>query len=363
MAKSLFFAKLNVRTNLSPKSPRALSQLEAHNYNGPLSPKPLSQLEIARRGLAANPIDRVDHVRERQIQQQQDMLDKARRTAHVSENPYSLEQIAYMQPDIHLDVLPNVPRVMPLGIPAFPMNPAQAANFIGQAVPVPNVAPIQPAPAAIPIINGQPATFSAYGMLHAHRRNNSNRSNASMSARHARKLSYRRNSPPTHHPMTLQIRADHTCAPAISAHEPNAQQYNELADAYMGSLLWQLEELESKRNDMEVEEAVSVSCAFTHFYPVVSNMQKRQAGVIKVTIANVGTYIINKQPPNKQIWLSSPISGPKRFDYRQVPGVGGQWVYLRDGSSLSNILGAELTLDLKCDGEGKMWSESSKKFE
>ena len=29
---------------------------------------------------------------------------------------------------------------------------------------------------------------------------------------------------------------------------------------------------------------------------------------------NVGTYVINKQTPNKQIWLSSPISGPKRYD-------------------------------------------------
>lgn len=25
--------------------------------------------------------------------------------------------------------------------------------------------------------------------------------------------------------------------------------------------------------------------------------------------------MINKQTPNKQIWLSSPLSGPKRFDY------------------------------------------------
>lgn len=26
-----------------------------------------------------------------------------------------------------------------------------------------------------------------------------------------------------------------------------------------------------------------------------------------------GTYVINKQPPNKQIWLSSPVSGPDRY--------------------------------------------------
>ena len=30
----------------------------------------------------------------------------------------------------------------------------------------------------------------------------------------------------------------------------------------------------------------------------------------------LGTYVINKQSPNRQIWLSSPVSGPKRYDFR-----------------------------------------------
>jgi len=38
------------------------------------------------------------------------------------------------------------------------------------------------------------------------------------------------------------------------------------------------------------------------------------SGVLKVTIPNHGTYVINKQTPNLQIWLSSPYSGPARFD-------------------------------------------------
>jgi frataxin len=84
-----------------------------------------------------------------------------------------------------------------------------------------------------------------------------------------------------------------------------------------------------------------------------------------------GTWVINKQPPNKQIWLSSPLSGPKRYDY-QAPGAGqdakegtdaaslsvdvegkitdydngGRWVYLRDGSGLSELLKDELELDV-----------------
>lgn len=38
-------------------------------------------------------------------------------------------------------------------------------------------------------------------------------------------------------------------------------------------------------------------------------------GVITAKVGrDKGTYVINKQTPNRQIWLSSPISGPKRQD-------------------------------------------------
>ena len=34
-----------------------------------------------------------------------------------------------------------------------------------------------------------------------------------------------------------------------------------------------------------------------------------QAGVLTLKLpSSKGTYVINKQPPNKQIWLSSPTS-------------------------------------------------------
>lgn len=68
--------------------------------------------------------------------------------------------------------------------------------------------------------------------------------------------------------------------------------------------------------------------------------------------------MLNKQPPNKQIWLSSPVSGPKRYDYvsgSEVNGVAaggednekkGDWVYLRDGSSLTELLREELGVDV-----------------
>lgn len=67
-----------------------------------------------------------------------------------------------------------------------------------------------------------------------------------------------------------------------------------------------------------------------------------------------GTYVINKQPPNKQIWLSSPISGPKRYDYvilsegqdsKEGTGVGA-WIYLRDMSTLADLLRDEIGVHL-----------------
>lgn len=74
--------------------------------------------------------------------------------------------------------------------------------------------------------------------------------------------------------------------------------------------------------------------------------------MLSISFPPNGTYILNKQPPNKQVWLSSPLSGPKRFDWvvsgesmHQKEGSGqGEWVYLRDGTTLISLLNKELGL-------------------
>ncbi|XP_037291214.2 frataxin isoform X2 [Rhipicephalus microplus] len=66
-------------------------------------------------------------------------------------------------------------------------------------------------------------------------------------------------------------------------------------------------------------------------------------GVLTIHLGRkYGTYVINKQTPNRQIWLSSPVSGPKRYDY-----VGDTWVYKHDGVSLRELLESELSSLLK----------------
>ncbi|KAM4808815.1 frataxin, mitochondrial [Rhinophrynus dorsalis] len=65
-------------------------------------------------------------------------------------------------------------------------------------------------------------------------------------------------------------------------------------------------------------------------------------GVLTVKLGgDMGTYVINKQTPNKQIWLSSPTSGPKRYDW-----TGAAWVYSHDGVQLHQLLAKELSIAL-----------------
>ncbi|KAL9089118.1 MAG: hypothetical protein Q9165_005931 [Trypethelium subeluteriae] len=111
------------------------------------------------------------------------------------------------------------------------------------------------------------------------------------------------------------------------------EEYHELSDRYLDAVVARLEEIQESREDLDVEFS---------------------AGVLTVSIPTKGTYVINKQPPNKQIWLSSPITGPKRYDWvmrdgmHQKQGTGeGTWIYLRDGSSLTDLLRDELEVSLE----------------
>lgn len=49
--------------------------------------------------------------------------------------------------------------------------------------------------------------------------------------------------------------------------------------------------------------------------------------VLNVMLGERGTFVLNKQAPNKQLWLSSPLSGPLRYDY----SIGeAAWINHRD---------------------------------
>lgn len=127
-------------------------------------------------------------------------------------------------------------------------------------------------------------------------------------------------------------------------------EYHEVADQYLNSLQLAAEEA------AESDAAKGLEVEFS-------------AGVMTISHPSKGEYVINKQPPNKQIWLSSPVSGPKRYDWVVVSQSsqdsmnakqdtegstgalgddgslgGGRWIYLRDGSSLTELLKDELEI-------------------
>nr|XP_036579965.1 mitochondrial chaperone [Colletotrichum truncatum]KAF6787721.1 mitochondrial chaperone [Colletotrichum truncatum] len=136
--------------------------------------------------------------------------------------------------------------------------------------------------------------------------------------------------PDTDNPQVKQTPSDNV---KTSVAELSDSEYHDLADAYLETVVTKLEELQDAREGVDVEYA---------------------AGVLSVTFPDAGTYVINKQPPNKQIWLSSPISGPKRYDWVIVGDsqnekegtAAGAWVYARDGSTLDDLFLKELDVDL-----------------
>ncbi|KAK3289183.1 hypothetical protein CYMTET_3371 [Cymbomonas tetramitiformis] len=96
--------------------------------------------------------------------------------------------------------------------------------------------------------------------------------------------------------------------------------YNRVADE---TLEWLQDKLEEFVEDADLEDC---------------DVEYGQ-GVLTVKLGgDRGTYVINKQTPNRQIWLSSPISGPIRYDRED-----GSWIYKHDGRDLFVLLEEEMT--------------------
>jgi frataxin len=62
-------------------------------------------------------------------------------------------------------------------------------------------------------------------------------------------------------------------------------------------------------------------------------------GILTVELEDGRQYVINKHAPNRQIWLSSPVSGAAHFD---LDAASGAWRSTRGGADLKQLLAAEL---------------------
>jgi hypothetical protein len=58
------------------------------------------------------------------------------------------------------------------------------------------------------------------------------------------------------------------------------------------------------------------------------------------------TFVINKQAPNKQVWLSSPLTGPGRYEWGHA---ARDWIATRDGHPLGQLLDAQVARVLGSD--------------
>ena len=96
-------------------------------------------------------------------------------------------------------------------------------------------------------------------------------------------------------------------------------EYHTVADETLDTILDAVEEvLESSSVDFETELA---------------------NGVLTLKLPPKGSWVINKQTPNQQIWWSSPLSGPKRFEYDETDHL---WFSTKDGLSLGPLLVQEM---------------------
>lgn len=129
----------------------------------------------------------------------------------------------------------------------------------------------------------------------------------------------------------------------ILKHRVSIQLYEKISQEALENLADVFDQLLEEKFNKEYDVSLSVSYIaklFSIFPPtnVFGLPSCQQNGVLTVQLENIGTYVINKQTPNRQLWLSSPSSGPKRFDY-----INHKWIYLHDFCTLDDILSNELS--------------------
>jgi frataxin len=74
----------------------------------------------------------------------------------------------------------------------------------------------------------------------------------------------------------------------------------------MDNILHALENLVDNLGNPAYEVEYHVRVFFSNAV-IVPYLISLKSGVLTLQLGDKGTYVINKQPPNKQIWLSSPF--------------------------------------------------------
>ena len=64
-------------------------------------------------------------------------------------------------------------------------------------------------------------------------------------------------------------------------------------------------------------------------------------GILTIDTPDGGQFILNKHGPNRQIWVSSPVSGASHYDPNED---GSVWTASRDGTDLLTTLADDLSM-------------------
>lgn len=105
---------------------------------------------------------------------------------------------------------------------------------------------------------------------------------------------------------------------SLATSDLSVEKYHALSDQTMDTLLEELETLLDSLGNPEYEVEYHVSRTLSHSLSHILPVSNRyvvwsQSGVLTLSLSDKGTYVINKQPPNKQIWLSSPFRCASSF--------------------------------------------------
>ena len=78
-------------------------------------------------------------------------------------------------------------------------------------------------------------------------------------------------------------------------------------------------------------------------YSFIDNISLEE-GVLTINFKEDKTYVINIQKPNKQIWLSSPFSGPRRFEFNEA---NNKWIDIHNSNnSLLSLISKEINEEI-----------------
>ena len=122
------------------------------------------------------------------------------------------------------------------------------------------------------------------------------------------------------YPTLCTVKKFATAAQSFEGSDVTEADFEDLAEALLSSIEGAIDKISLQLNPEELSAAY---------------------GVLTIDLGKRGTWVINKQTPNKQIWWSSPISGPRRFAYDVADK---KWHWTRDHKvTLGELLTKELT--------------------